>query len=539
MGIINFMKDNKITIWGLLIIILAVAGGAGAESETRPLISQIIIDSISIENNNIFDLDSTKYDFWIFRLANRLHIKTKKYVIVRELLLDKGEPFSRRLADESERNLRALPYLWNAQLNLVQEPSGKNVLKVTTSDTWTLLGGLSVNRSAGETVVHMRAEEQNLLGTGQYVSLHHYVRDTLEDYSQFSYLERRLFSSRMFFQVFYDGNPEIGQTSISVGQPFYSLDSKYSAQFDYINWDRRDDYYDNGYIVAQNKINGNQLVLSGAYRLGSYYDKVQFSTQLVYGDISVSSKKYLVEEDYVYFPKDSLFYAVIPGFSIRSYEYLKTTRIENFHRIEDILFLNGAGLSYGRYFDDEGNTLYDFAAFEINYEKHFNSSLLFMAIERRYWFNGSRDFRKMTNFSIRYYNNGLSWLTPQFRLKYDEDFREDGMASLYLGENNGVRGYRKNFSTGRKRLVGNIENRFFPGIEFLSADFGAVQFFDFGRSWWNDPDLKLEDLLWSVGVGLRIGVEKVTSAKTMRVDLAYAGKTKDWQISFGLGQYIK
>lgn len=522
-----------------MLVLLTFAGAAGAEPETSPRISQVLIDSISIENNNIFDLDSAKYDFWLFHLANKLHIRTKKYVIARELLLDKGEPFSHRLAEESERNLRALPFLWNARLNLVQQPSGKNVLKVTTSDTWTLLGGLSINRSAGETVVHMRAEEQNLLGTGQYISLHHYVRDTLEDYSQFSYLERRLLNTRTFLQVFYDGNPEIGQTSLSLGRPFFSLDSKYSAQFDYINWDRRDDYYDGGYIIAQNKIRGNQLVLSGAYRTGSYYDKVQFSTQLVYGDISVSSKQYLVEGERVDFPKDSLFYAVIPSFSIKSYEYLKTTRIENFHRIEDVLFLTGAIMSYGRYFDNHGDKIYDFTAFEIDYSKHFKSNLLFMSVERRYWFNGSRYFRKMTNFSIRYYNNGLLWLTPQVRLKFDEDFREDGMASLYLGENNGVRGYRKNYSTGRKRLVGNIENRFFPGLEFLSADFGVVQFFDFGRSWWNDRDLKFNDLLWSVGIGLRIGVEKVTSAKTMRFDLAYAGKTKDWQVSFGLGQYIK
>ncbi|MEW5925356.1 MAG: hypothetical protein AB1746_15345, partial [Candidatus Zixiibacteriota bacterium] len=269
MGIIDAIIDKKITLWGLFLIILTLGGGAGAEPETNDPISQVLIDSISIENNNIFNPDSAKYDLWIFHLANRLHIRTKKYVIARELLLDKGEPFSRRLADESERNLRALPFLWNAQLNMVKGPSGENVLKVTTSDTWTLLGGMSINRSAGETVVHMRAEEQNLLGTGQYVSLHHYVRDTLEDYSQFSFLERRLFNSRMFLQVFYDGNPEIGQTSVSLGRPFFSLDSKYSAQLDYISWDRRDDYYESGYIIAQNKIEGNQLVFSGASRTGS------------------------------------------------------------------------------------------------------------------------------------------------------------------------------------------------------------------------------------------------------------------------------
>jgi len=102
-----------------------------------------------------------------------------------------------------------------------------------------------------------------------------------------------------------------------------------------------------------------------------------------------------------------------------------------------------------------------------------------------------------------------------------------------------LRGYPKNYSTGEKRIAGNIECRIFPGINILSADLGAVQFFDFGKSWKYDSNLRFRDLLWSVGIGLRIGVERVSSAKMMRFDLAYAGKLKDWQISFGLGQYVK
>ncbi|PKK82219.1 MAG: hypothetical protein CVT49_14930 [candidate division Zixibacteria bacterium HGW-Zixibacteria-1] len=522
-----------------LLILTAAAGWAGSPDDTDSQSTLIYIDSIHVNNMNIFDLDSAKYDFWPFHLANKLHIRTKKHVIKRELLLNKGEPFSRRLADETERNLRALPYLWNARLSMVKGPAGENILEVATSDTWTLLGGLSFHRTAGENEIHFRAEEQNLLGMGQHLSFHHYFRDTLEDFSQFSFLERRLFNSRLFFQSYFNGDPEIAQTSLSLGKPFFSLNSKSSFRFDFIDWNRRDDYYESGLIIAQDKIKGSQFILTGAYRTGSYYDKVQFGTEIIYTDINVSAKKYLADSNLVTFPRDSLYYAVIPEFSIRSYEYLQTTRIDNFNRIEDILFLNGAAINYGRFFDRHGDKIYDYAGLLINYAKHFRANLFFVELGRNYWFNGRQDFRKRTNFSIRYYNNGISWLTPQVRLKYDEDFREDAMATLYLGENNGLRGYPKNISTGRKRILGNIENRIFPGLEFLSADFGAVQFIDFGRCWSFDRKLRLDDLLWSVGIGLRIGVERVTHAKTMRLDLAYAGKTRDWQVSFGLGQYIK
>jgi len=536
------LKIRAIGYLYLLITFCCLLASAGSTAEIEDTVTGLsgpLIDSIHIENGEIFAEDSSKYDLWIFQLANRLHIKTKKYVIRRELLLKEGDPFSRRLADETERNLRALPFLWDARVNLRQSPKGKNVLEVSTADSWTLLGGISISRTAGETVYHIRGEEQNLLGTGQYLSLHYYIRDTLEDYAQFTFLERRLFSSRFYFQVCRDGNPEIGMTSLTLGKPFYSLDTRFSARFSYIDWDRREDYYDRGIIIAQDKTQGQQLSMYGGYRFGSYNDKLQIGAEIFYKDISIVEKKASVSHPDFPFPEDSLYYAVIPELSIHNYQYVQTTHIDKFRRVEDILLLNGARLRFGRAFNDDNGKIYDLAELRINYAKFFKNNLLLLEITRNYWLNGSRDFRNKANISIRYYNNGISWLTPMLGIRYDEDLREGNVASLYLGENNGLRGYPKNYSTGEKRIAGNIECRIFPGINILSADLGAVQFFDFGKSWKYDSNLRFRDLLWSVGIGLRIGVERVSSAKMMRFDLAYAGKLKDWQISFGLGQYVK
>jgi len=527
---------------GIIIILtlISVSGwGSTADEAESDSPTHIIIDSVYINNQNIFDLDSSKYDFWPFHLANRFHIKTKKYVIRRELLLREGDVYSQELADETERNLRALPFLWDAHLKMAQTPGGKNILYATTADSWTLLGGFSLNRSAGETVYHIRAEEQNFLGTGQYLSFHYYIRDTLDDYGQFTYLERRLFSSRLYFQIYHDGNPEVGITSLSMGKPYFSMDSRYRGRFDYIDWDRRHDYYDNGVIVARDKTEGLQLIYSGGYRFGSYYNKVEFGAELIYKDLNVIDKAYLDPHGGMTLPQDSLYYAVIPSFAILNYQYISTTHIDNFRRVEDILLLNGARLRLGQFIDRDGKKLYDFAGFTVDYSKYFDHNMIFLKFNRNYWFNGRRDFRKSSVFSIRYYNNAISWLTSLVNVSYNEDIREDNNASLYLGENNGLRGYPKNYSTGEKRIMANVEWRLFPGIEFLSVDLGAVQFVDIGKSWNRDVDLRLEDILWSAGVGLRFGLERVSSAKIMRFDLAYAGQLKEWQLSFGLGHYLK
>ena len=51
----------------------------------------LLIDSVEIENRNIFDTNVKGYDNFIFRTANKLHVKTQKKVLAREFLLKKGD----------------------------------------------------------------------------------------------------------------------------------------------------------------------------------------------------------------------------------------------------------------------------------------------------------------------------------------------------------------------------------------------------------------------------------------------------------------
>jgi len=44
-----------------------------------------VIGDVLLNNQNIFNLDDPKENNWLFRLANRLHIKTRPYVIRSQL----------------------------------------------------------------------------------------------------------------------------------------------------------------------------------------------------------------------------------------------------------------------------------------------------------------------------------------------------------------------------------------------------------------------------------------------------------------------
>jgi hypothetical protein len=522
----------------LFIFLYSFLSTSSFSSENVPFDSNTVsfrIDSVMIDGRNIYETDSSRYNYWLFKLANKLHIKTKKSVIARESLLKKGEIYSQRLAEETERNLRARPYIWDASVTLIPSDSG-NILKIAASDRWTLTGGPYFNRSGNQTTLGLGFEEQNFLGYGQYLTINRYFRNFDEDYTEFSYLEPRLLNSRNQISVYYNNNPEIGLKSISFSRPLYSLDAKAGFAANYNEVWRREDYYRGGILVARNWVNGKQFDLTALLQLGSYDSKILPGFSYSYNEIEITDKL----GHGVQFPQDSLYHGFGFQFGLSNVKYIKAKHINGFERPEDIAITNGAQMAWGKYYDGRKlNKLYDLFSFSYDYSKQWRKDLIFLNIARRYWYRDDINYRIRFDLLFRYYQTRLPWLTTVIYSYYGNDFRSGTESFMYLDENRGIRGYPRFYDNGERLFRTNIENRIFSGISIMSIDLGAVQFFDIGRAWERDEKYRFDNMLWSIGLGLRLGMEKITNAEIVRIDVAYAGKLKRWEISFGLGQYIK
>ncbi len=534
---IDRMKQHYQQIAVLLIIIsIFPVLSFGAKAEDNLIREGPRIDSVVIENRNIYNTDSAAYKYFIFKLANKVHVKTKKFVIERELLLKKGDLFSRQLADETERNLRALSFIWDAKVELIKSPSGTAIMKVITTDRWTFVGGPAFSRASGRNIVELRMVESNFLGRGLFVSAKHYIRQNIEDYSELAFTERRLFGTRLYLNLYSNNHPEVGRKSIILEKPLFALTSRFLYGFSYSDVNRRERYYNHGDIIAQNYVKGKELALTSAYRMGTYSDKVQFGLDYLYNDHRILNKM----GQGVVFPIDSIYHLITPNFSISSLKYIRTTHFNTFLRPEDIGLVNGVELGLGWGFDPrQGHQIYRTVLFGLNFSAQYKRNLIFLYLDRNVWFNGSFFFRKAFDISIKYYNNGLSWITPVFFATYGEDMRFDRINTLFLGENNGLRGYPENFDSGEKFFRCNLENRLFSKISLFSVDVGAVQFVEFGQSRRLEERFSTGDILWSTGIGLRLGTEKISDADVFRIDLAYAGQIKSWQLSMALGQYLQ
>ena len=85
------------------------------------------ISYVFIDNNSIFDTSDPDLDrrfLWAYRAANALHVRTRDWVIRRELLFGPGSCYDRYLLDETERLLRGYTFLSQVDVFEIRQPDG-------------------------------------------------------------------------------------------------------------------------------------------------------------------------------------------------------------------------------------------------------------------------------------------------------------------------------------------------------------------------------------------------------------------------------
>ncbi len=145
----------------------AAQEGAGACPGGR--ISEIFVD-----NRSVFDVGGADLDDrfnWAYRSANRMHVRTRERVIRRELLFEVGECYVPELLADSERILRNLSFIAEADVFAVPQPDGTRHVVVETRDEWsTRLEPQWDSDDGSVQVTGVELREDNLFGTGQHAS---------------------------------------------------------------------------------------------------------------------------------------------------------------------------------------------------------------------------------------------------------------------------------------------------------------------------------------------------------------------------------
>ena len=483
-----------------------------------------IIGKVELDIRNIFDQTDPRETNGLFRLANRLHIRTKRASIQAQLLFASGDIYRARKLAETERALRLLSYIYDARIVPVRYADGKVDIKVITKDVWTLSPGLSFGRAGGSNSTNFNLQDTNFLGWGKALQVSH--GSTVDRTSNtVAWADPNVFGSKWTSAAAYVGSSDGTERVAQIAHPFYSLDTAWSTQITAVKYDRTISRYNLGEKVDQFNDNESSYELSGGLSnglvdgwtkrltFGVRYDRNLF---LPTPGTGIPARQ---------LPPDRTLSYPFVGFDILEDKYQKIGDENQIGRTEDLYF--GTEVS--------GEMGWVNSAFGADR----NAVLLRAHLLRGMELTELQQIFITSNFTSRIEDGQARNLIADAGAKYYWRWRTDWLLyaelsgtvtdsldpdlQVLLGGDNGLRGYPLRYESGTSRALLTVEQRFYTDwYPFRLVRVGGAIFADVGRTWGSgvignsDPGL-----LRDVGFGLRIGNTRSGLGNVLHIDFAF------------------
>ena len=512
---------------GVLLCVATASAQAAPEEEQRT------IREIRILVAPIYTKEEAEESSWD-NAINRYHTPTRDSVIRTALLFSEGEVLDQELLDATARSLRRFKFVNKAELLVVPIDEQTVDVEVHTKDAWTLEPGMTVDGGGGLSTVTVHLIDFNILGSGKKAYVEGKHESDVGNTYKIGYSDYQLFGSRWVGNTTYQKGPLIESFFVQTRLPLYSPDSKWSYGGSAFVMDQTARLFEDGEESSryQNEQAQASVFLKRSY--GARFKKINVNYGLKYLEKDYSS---LGEETTTPPPVDQANVTPSFGISKQNIGWAQSTFVNKMGRTEDYT----AGLTYGGTVGwgipvGDSPELYKARLYLVENvmlkEHHF---LKLTAV-------GDSEIVRNTFLSLgaKYYRRfSKHTLAVRYLAKFGHEL--DSSRQFQLGADSGLRGYPARAFTGEKLMLLNIEDRQFWGTVAIGAEFelGTVVFVDAGNVWKDEDDIDLGELNWSVGVGLRIGLENMPSSPIMRVDYGWAiGDGSGSEFTIGLEQHF-
>ena len=497
------------------------------------------IRRIRVVRRDVFDTNLRAEDKKIFRLINALHVTTKESAIKGLLLLKEGDRYNADLAKESERALRNILLLRNVRVTPIPINDRTVDLLVTTQDTWTTEPQFGLT-GVGQTLnLKTGLRERNLFGYGKAASFYYKKTDGVITRT-YSYNDPLFLGTPMVMGGSFQDRADGTTRSLSLAKPFSASVTHWSAGGALSNDKHEEKELDNL---------GNEI---GRFRVKS-------KDSSVYADTSILPTTRRVFRPGVGYERseverirlssgrtesDELFHIAHARLDVERIDFLTVDHINQYGQDED--FALGPALIF-----DGGAARHKWVPTSDNanfYKGTFQEGTLFGTSHfALLTLGGNGEFQNGTwrsshaQADLNYYNHFQPRQTLAAHLGWAAIVNPTPTDNILLGGDTGMRAYKMNQFAGNKKLLANVEDRFFV-IDDVGrfASVGAVVFSDAGYVWAPGKDIRMSDVKSDVGVGLRLHLNRTSLGHVLRFDLAYAmrrvGNQPRLVFSFGTAQ---
>ena len=525
---VKFLRELLAAILGIALLVHPPTGLADESTAIRVDPEQIEADGATIgrivlDKHNVFDLDNPDENKFLYRLANRWHIVTRDGTISDQLLFESGDPYSRRVIDETERILRGNKYFYDASIEPLNYQDGVVDLKVTTRDVWTLSPGLSLKRRGGEDEWSVELEEDNFLGRGQRVRFAR-TSDVDRESTSFEFRDRNLGSSWVSTQLVVSDTSDGYSNFLSIVRPFYALDTRWSAGATVFDDERVSSLYQLGTRSAVYRHERLAFSAFAGWSAGLQGNWVQRLTVGVASDDNRFSDAFDATLPSAV-PVDRKLVYPFFGIDIVEDRFEKARNRNQIRKTED--FYTGTRIAATLGWSDRAfNADRDALIYTANASSGFGTldanALLLSA-----WASGRREGSDIVNALVsidaRYFRRQSPKRVFYATLEATKGHDLDLDNPVSLGGTTGLRGYPLRYQSGDSKVLVSVEQRYFTDwYPFRFVRVGGAVFFDAGRTW-GDNALGGSGLGWlrDVGIGLRLSPTRIMTDKVIHLDLAF------------------
>ncbi len=473
------------------------------------------IGSITISVLDIFDESDPDEDAALFRLANRIQVNTKHYVVKKRLLFKEGDPINVKKIDESLRILYQQSYLLESKIIFKAVCEGKIHLHVSVRDAWVLEPKISFGRKGGENSSAVGFIDGNFLGTGNEVAL---IYESEPDRNKIIYRVRTSHIFNMFDAEIYHADLSDGEDNrLSFAKPFYSLNTPWSFGASTTKLTQKHNTRFNDEVLNQFNVEdthdlafvGHTFNIKPTHVNRLYLGYTESATEFITTTGTVSTPE-ATKQEYPWIEFEKL-----------------TNRFERFNNLTFIARTESVpiGANYRLRFG-EGKNLEDETFRKIEGEI---SNTVSVSKNHLFRFKARLDIQhtesneykdSLLHLRTMYYgfiDNKNRWYV---KASYDEGRSLSEHLQLTVGELQDVRGYPLAYQRGNKRYIVNIERRYYSDAHWFNLiRVGAVAFADFGHVW-GDETFEDNSHLKSVGLGLRFNSSKSGNPAVVHLNIA-------------------
>ncbi len=518
----------------LFVVVMALSAHLWAGPEN----TEIVIRSISIDNQNIFDMNDSKENSGLYRAANYLHFKTRKSVILKNILFSVGDAYSSKIIEESERILRGNRYLRAAVITAKVADSNVDIY-ITTKDTWSTKPSLSYDRKADATKTKISLEEDNLLGYGIHSGIE-LIDDPERSKVRLKIYNKNVLSTRYNLNLMYSSNSDGDQKSLSFERPFYQLNSTHAQGFYYDDLVQIDSLYDRNGKIYSYRVDRQDLDIYKGWSSGSggkyivrhkvgFHSNTETFTPTPTAEWQAQPTTEILPsvypENIQKLPENR--YKRYPYYAIELIEdnFIKTYNFEQIGRTEDRHVGLGSELTLGYagdVFDSKNSNFIAGLTLSDSYLFTGKSSLN-VNLKLDFQFDSSVINNIYLDTKVQYFfqftSNWQTYFDYEYRIIHDLDYRKQ----LYLGGSSGLRGYPEHFVSGTKISKFTLEERYFSNLNpWRIWNIGAAVFFDSGMAKGDfDLDRQPNRIYSDVGAGLRIANNRSSLGSIIHLDVAF------------------